>query len=167
MYVFSYDHLELDYLADKPCPWRRPIVLLSAAMLELFSHILLLVNFRMTYWLFLLFNPSAGVANLKYLTHICGLLSLCSLLLLVGSAYQQITEFTYSNQYLCKQCGKMAFDISIKPCCFFKVVPQKKFFNIIKIMLCERSRIWNDTIPYLYTYCICRGFVCDLCGNHN
>lgn len=33
---------------------------------------------------------------------------------LVGSAYQQITEFTYSNLCLCRQCGKRTFNISMK-----------------------------------------------------
>lgn len=77
----------------------------------------------------------------------------------MGSAYQQITEFTYSNQYLCKQCGKMAFDISIKPCCFFKVVPQKKFFNIIKIIFVKEVEFEMIQFPiYIHTV-----YVEDLC----
>lgn len=111
----------------------------------------------MTYWLFLLFSPSVGLANLKYLKIPYLWTFVCSLLLLVGSAYQQITEFTYSNLYLCKQCGKMTFDISIIVC--FLRGPTRKFFNVIKIIFCEISIIWSDAIHYSHASCI----VEDLC----
>lgn len=77
---------------------------------------------------------------------------------LVGSVYQRITECTYSNLYLYRQCGKRTFNVSMKG--FFPM----KVLNILLGQYFVSSSIWNSTVLYenavwpLYIFKI----LCDL-----